>query len=40
MSGAKKVTERLSAKGTLAISIKAIQRSLAVEIHSYEMESV
>jgi hypothetical protein len=40
MSGAKKVTERLLAKGMLAISIESSQRSLAIEFQSYEMESV
>jgi hypothetical protein len=40
MMRAKEVAERLSAKGTLAISIKAIQRSLAIEIQNCEMESV
>jgi hypothetical protein len=40
MIGAKKVAERSSAKGTLAISIESIQRPLAIEIQSCEMESV
>jgi hypothetical protein len=40
MMRAKKVAERLSAKGTLAISIRAIQRSLAIEIHFYEVGMV
>ncbi len=40
MMRAKEVAERLSAKGNLAMSIESIQRSLAIEIQSCEMESV
>jgi hypothetical protein len=40
MSGAKKVAEPWLAKGNLAISIESNRRSLAIEIQSYEMESV
>jgi hypothetical protein len=40
MIGTRKVAERWLAKGNLAMSIESIQRSLAIEIQSCEMESV
>jgi hypothetical protein len=40
MIGTKKVAERWLAKGKLAISVESNQRSLGIEIQSYEMESV